>query len=98
MCCSHDAGTVPDVRSGGRCGYRQGVIGLLGTRRWTGGLLFAVAFAVVCCFLGRWQWDASQAPHGDLQNFAYAFNWWIFAVVGLGYKQAPTKGKNVERQ
>jgi DNA-binding transcriptional regulator of glucitol operon len=60
------------------------VIGLLGTRRWVGGLLFTIAFAVVCCFLGRWQWNASQAPHGDLQNFAYAFNWWFFAAVGIG--------------
>lgn len=72
------------MRADGPSGYRQSVIELLGTRRWLGGLLFAIAFAVVCCFLGRWQWDASQAPHGDLQNLAYAFNWWIFAAVGLG--------------
>lgn len=60
------------------------MIGLLRTRRWIGGLLFALAFAAVCSYLGRWQWDESQAPHGDLQNLAYAFNWWIFAAVGLG--------------
>ncbi|HEX7354520.1 MAG TPA: hypothetical protein VF288_06760 [Mycobacteriales bacterium] len=60
------------------------MLALLGTRRWIGGLLFALAFAVVCSLLGRWQWDESQAPHGDLQNLAYAFNWWLFAAVGLG--------------
>ena len=66
------------------CGYRQSVIALLGTRRWLGGLLFAIAFAAVCCFLGEWQWNRSQATGGDLQNLAYAFNWWVFAAVGLG--------------
>lgn len=60
------------------------VTALLRTRRWLGGLAFALAFAAVCSALGRWQWDESQAPHGDLQNLAYAFNWWLFAVVGLG--------------
>lgn len=60
------------------------VTALLRTRRWLGGLAFALAFAGVCSLLGRWQWDESQAPHGDLQNLAYAFNWWLFAAVGLG--------------
>jgi hypothetical protein len=57
---------------------------LLWTRRWLGGLAFAVVFAIICCFLGHWQWDRSQATGGDLQNLAYAFNWWVFAAVALG--------------
>ena len=57
---------------------------LLRTRRWLGGLAFAVAAAAICVALGRWQWDKSQSSGGDLQNFAYAFNWWLFAVLCVG--------------
>jgi len=50
------------------------------TPRWIGGLLFCLAAAAVCGFLGKWQWNASESVHGTLQNLAYAFNWWLFAA------------------
>lgn len=53
------------------------------TPRWIGGLLFCLAAAGFCAFLGRWQWDVAQ--HGSLQNTAYAFNWWLFAALFLGF-------------
>jgi DNA-binding transcriptional regulator of glucitol operon len=55
------------------------------TLRWIGGLLFCVAAAVVCAGLGRWQWDVAQAHRGTLQNTAYAFNWWLFSALFLGF-------------
>ncbi len=53
--------------------------------RWLLGLLICVLAASVCGFLGRWQWDVAQARRGTLQNTAYAFNWWLFAVLFLGF-------------
>jgi DNA-binding transcriptional regulator of glucitol operon len=55
------------------------------TPRWIGGLLFCIAAAIVCSLLGRWQWDVAQAHRGTLQNTAYAFNWWLFAALFLGF-------------
>lgn len=57
---------------------------LLRSPRWLGGLAVAIVAALVCAGLGRWQWDRSQAGHGTLQNLAYAFNWWLFAVLCIG--------------
>jgi hypothetical protein len=53
------------------------------TPRWIGGLLFCLTAASVCGFLGHWQWDVAQ--HGTLQNSAYAFNWWLFAALFVGF-------------
>ena len=39
-----------------RPGYRQSVLRLWLTRRWIVGTLLAIAFAVACFYLGRWQW------------------------------------------
>lgn len=58
---------------------------LVFTPRWIGGLLFCIAAAIVCSLLGRWQWDVAQAHRGTLQNTAYAFNWWLFAALFLGF-------------
>ncbi|MBV9873080.1 MAG: hypothetical protein JO214_20895 [Frankiaceae bacterium] len=33
--------------------------------------------------LGLWQWHRAQSPSGGLQNYAYAFQWPLFAVFGL---------------
>ncbi len=52
--------------------------------RWVGALAVAVLASVVCALLGRWQWDRSQSAGGDLQNLAYAFNWWLFSALCLG--------------
>ena len=50
---------------------------------WLAGHVGVVALCVAFVFLGRWQWDESQAPGGDLQNFAYAIQWWLFIAVAL---------------
>jgi DNA-binding transcriptional regulator of glucitol operon len=59
------------------------VRGLALTPRWIGGLLFCLAAGAVCALLGRWQWDVAQ--HGSLQNTAYAFNWWLFSALFIGF-------------
>jgi hypothetical protein len=53
------------------------------TPRWIGGLLFCLTAAAVCAFLGHWQWDVAR--HGSMQNTAYAFNWWLFAALFVGF-------------
>lgn len=53
------------------------------TPRWIGGGLFCLTAAAVCGFLGHWQWDVAQ--HGSLQNTAYAFNWWLFSALFIGF-------------
>jgi hypothetical protein len=40
--------------------------------------LLMLVLAVTMILLGRWQLDVSNTKHFDLQNFAYAFQWWIF--------------------
>jgi DNA-binding transcriptional regulator of glucitol operon len=40
---------------------------------------------MLCCVLfirlGRWQWDRAESPTGGWQNFGYALQWPLFAVV-----------------
>jgi DNA-binding transcriptional regulator of glucitol operon len=55
------------------------------TRQWLGGLALCILFAVIFAWLGRWQWNRGQAAHGSLQNTAYAFNWWLFSLLSLGF-------------
>ena len=57
------------------------------TLRWLGYTLLAVAAIALFVFLGKWQWNRSQASDGTIQNLFYAFNWWLFAclvVYGFG--------------
>ncbi|MHB8341152.1 MAG: hypothetical protein ACYDB7_08255 [Mycobacteriales bacterium] len=53
------------------------------SRRSVAGHLLVTAVVVGFTFLGRWQWDESEAPGGDLQNLAYAFQWWLFCVIAV---------------
>jgi DNA-binding transcriptional regulator of glucitol operon len=53
-------------------------------RQWVTALFIAVVGAVLCTFLGNWQWHKSQSSHGDIQNLVYSFNWWLFAALCLG--------------
>jgi DNA-binding transcriptional regulator of glucitol operon len=80
-------GPMSPVRRADRAagGYRHGMLRLARTPRWIGGLLFAMLAAAVCAGLGKWQWDRSQGVHGDLQNLAYAFNWWLFSILCLWF-------------
>jgi hypothetical protein len=56
---------------------------LVFTPRWIGGLLCCLVASAFCAFLGHWQWDVAE--HGSLQNTAYAFNWWLFSALFLGF-------------
>ena len=51
--------------------------------RWLLVHLATVVLAVTMVLLGRWQLDVSNTKHFDLQNFAYAFQWWIFTAFVL---------------
>jgi hypothetical protein len=33
--------------------------------------------------LGLWQWHRAESGNGGLQNYAYAFQWPVFAVFGM---------------
>jgi hypothetical protein len=33
--------------------------------------------------LGRWQWRVAHVHDGSIQNYAYAFQWWAFAVFAV---------------
>jgi DNA-binding transcriptional regulator of glucitol operon len=51
------------------------------SRRWWLGHLLVVICCLVFVRLGRWQWDRAQSPTGSWQNFGYALQWPLFAVV-----------------
>jgi hypothetical protein len=51
--------------------------------RWMLGHLGVLILAVAFTLLGRWQWDEAHSPGGDLQNWIYAIQWWLFIAVGL---------------
>ena len=39
---------------------------------------FALAACTAMVWLGLWQWRVAVRHHGDLRNYAYALQWWIF--------------------
>ncbi|MCW2539669.1 MAG: putative rane protein [Frankiales bacterium] len=47
--------------------------------KWLALYVFAVVASVVMIKLGHWQWTAAHRHHGDIQNYAYAFQWWAFS-------------------
>jgi hypothetical protein len=51
--------------------------------KWWGLHLFVVVLVLVFLRLGLWQWHRAQSPSGGIQNYAYAFQWPLFAVFGL---------------
>jgi DNA-binding transcriptional regulator of glucitol operon len=51
--------------------------------KWWGLHLFVFVTVLVFLRLGLWQWHRSQSPSGGLQNYAYAFQWPLFAAFGL---------------
>lgn len=65
--------------------YRRGVsevrrpLSLL-RPRWLLLHLFTVAAIIAMVWLGRWQWHAAIRHHGEIRNYAYAFQWWAFTV------------------
>jgi hypothetical protein len=46
--------------------------------KWLALHVFAVAASITMTWLGHWQWTAAHRHHGDIQNYAYAFQWWAF--------------------
>lgn len=51
--------------------------------RWWGVHLLVVIAALVMLRLGLWQWHRAESKTGGIQNFAYAFQWPLFAVFTL---------------
>jgi hypothetical protein len=47
--------------------------------RWFALHLLVLAACVVMVFLGRWQWRVAHVHNGDVRNYAYALQWWIFS-------------------
>ena len=54
------------------------------TPGWLAFHLATLALVVTMVLLGRWQLDVSDAKHFDIQNFAYALQWWLFSALALG--------------
>jgi hypothetical protein len=51
--------------------------------KWWGLHLFVIVLVLAFLRLGEWQWDRAESPSGGIQNFAYAFQWPLFAVFGI---------------
>jgi hypothetical protein len=51
--------------------------------KWWGLHLLVIALVLVFLRLGLWQWHRAQSPSGGIQNYAYAFQWPLFAGFGL---------------
>lgn len=54
------------------------------TPGWLAFHLATLALVVTMVLLGRWQLDVSDRKHFDIQNFAYALQWWLFSAFALG--------------
>jgi hypothetical protein len=50
---------------------------------WWGLHLFVVVMVLLFLRLGLWQWHRAQSPSGGIQNYAYAFQWPLFAIFGI---------------
>jgi DNA-binding transcriptional regulator of glucitol operon len=44
---------------------------------------FTIAASITMVFLGRWQWHVAHTHHGNIQYYAYAFQWWAFVGFAL---------------
>jgi hypothetical protein len=51
--------------------------------KWWGLHLFVLALVLLFLRLGLWQWHRAESPSGGIQNYAYAFQWPLFAGFGL---------------
>lgn len=51
--------------------------------KWCGAHLVLIAAILVMLRLGLWQWHRANSPSGGIQNYAYAFQWPLFAVFAL---------------
>jgi hypothetical protein len=51
--------------------------------KWLTGHLFVIAIVLGMLRLGLWQWHRAESGSGGIQNYAYAFQWPLFAGFGL---------------
>jgi len=51
--------------------------------RWWVLHLFVAAAVYAMLRLGLWQWHRAHSQSGGIQNYAYAFQWPLFAVFGI---------------
>ena len=51
--------------------------------RWLALHVVVLAAGVTMVLLGRWQWHVAHVRHGDIQNYAYAYQWWAFTGFAL---------------
>jgi DNA-binding transcriptional regulator of glucitol operon len=51
--------------------------------RWLALHVVVIAACVTMALLGRWQWHVAHIHHGSVQNYAYAFQWWAFALFAV---------------
>jgi hypothetical protein len=51
--------------------------------KWWGLHLFVVITVLAFLRLGLWQWHRANSPSGGIQNYAYAFQWPLFACFGV---------------
>jgi hypothetical protein len=51
--------------------------------KWWGLHLFVLVTVLAFLRLGLWQWHRANSPSGGIQNYAYAFQWPLFAGFGL---------------
>jgi len=51
--------------------------------KWLALHVFVIAAVLVMLRLGLWQWHRAESASGGIQNFAYAFQWPIFAVFAI---------------
>jgi hypothetical protein len=51
--------------------------------KWWGLHIGLVLAVLVMLRLGLWQWHRANSANGGIQNYAYAFQWPLFAVLAL---------------
>lgn len=51
--------------------------------KWWGLHVALVVAVLVMLRLGEWQWHRANSSGGGIQNYAYAFQWPIFAVLAI---------------
>lgn len=53
------------------------------TPKWWLAHVVVIVAVLVMLRLGKWQWDRAQSATGGVQNYAYAFQWPLFAVFAV---------------
>jgi hypothetical protein len=51
--------------------------------KWWGLHVAVVVAVLVMLRLGEWQWHRANSSGGGIQNYAYAFQWPIFAILAI---------------